>query len=230
MQDEHDPKAGTSAGDAAWAWAGEEHRRAGRLDEAQRVIEDGLARDPDNLPGRVALALVHFERGRLDEAQRQLVASLDRLRPSSSAGEAVDFGDSLGEAELERAFAVAETDPEEMLSSDTAAEAALASAGVEGIEAAGFDPASQPVFATETMAGLLEQQGDAPGARAIRDSIRDTAAEVPAAPPHVDAAVEAAGGPPQEALLAQQARILMTLESWLSNLRGRRNELRQHSS
>jgi len=46
------------------------YRRLGRLEEAQRLLVDGLRRHPDSTSGRVVLALVEAQRGQPAEARR----------------------------------------------------------------------------------------------------------------------------------------------------------------
>jgi len=93
---------------------------------------------------------------------------------------------ALGEDEIDHAFSQARAEAEPMLSPDDVVEAAVLDADVldtaeEEVGAApayvsddsdgSYRPADRPVFATETMATLLEGQGDVEAAEAIRSSI-----------------------------------------------------------
>ncbi len=74
-----------------------------------------------------------------------------------------------------------------------------------------FEADSHAAFTTETMADLLESQGDPAAAAAVRDAM-------PALPePAVDA-VEAWVEPSRDYPAAEQQRILATLERWLQNI------------
>jgi tetratricopeptide (TPR) repeat protein len=56
----------------AWPALADAHRRAGRLDEARKVAEEGLQRSPEDLRGRVALALTLLDGGQPDAARNTL--------------------------------------------------------------------------------------------------------------------------------------------------------------
>jgi len=76
----------------------------------------------------------------------------------------------------------------------------------------GFSPSDHPAFATATMAGLLERQGERESAEAIRARLEG------GEPPWLDAAevpVDVAPAPPTD----RRARVLATLEVWLRNIR-----------
>ena len=104
----------------------------------------------------------------------------------------------VGEAELDRAFAVAEARPDEMLDADGVAQATMRALEDEA-EPEGVAPAADSPFATRTMVNLLEQQGHGDEAERLR-----------AALPSEDAS----GDGPRE-------RVVETLEGWLENLRKR---------
>jgi len=93
---------------------------------------------------------------------------------------------ALGEDEIDHAFSQARAEAEPMLSPDDVVEAAVLDADIldtleEEVAVAPayvaddshepYSPADRPVFATETMATLLEGQGDVEAAQAIRSSI-----------------------------------------------------------
>jgi hypothetical protein len=99
---------------------------------------------------------------------------------------------ALGEDEIDHAFREARAEAEPMLSPDDVVEAAVLDADIldtleEEVVAAPayvaddlqepYRPADRPVFATETMATLLEGQGDVEAAQAIRSSMPDVSLE-----------------------------------------------------
>lgn len=185
------------------------HRRARRLAEAERVLRGGLARHSDDGEARALLALVLWDQGRIDDARAELArvgakALAARGTAAVLAGEA-----ALSEAELDVAFAEAETDAEALIDPNrVAAEAILhADAGAsEGLREDGESAYTPPgqAFVTETMARLLDRQGDARSAARIRAAL---AVESP---------------PPQTLRVAHarpRARTLAVLERWLANLR-----------
>jgi tetratricopeptide (TPR) repeat protein len=184
----------------------EVHRRAGRLSEAERVLRDGLMADPSSLEARALLSLVLSDQGRAAEA----LGELERIAASllSAQGIAAESG-ALSDAELDHAFAEAETDAEQLIDPNrVAAEAILhADTGAgEGLREDGGDGAFQTgqAFVTETMARLLDRQGDARGAARIRAAL---AAEPP---PRRDL---------RHARARRRARTVAVLERWLTNLR-----------
>jgi hypothetical protein len=119
------------------------------------------------------------------------------------------FGDAVADDELDAAFLEAESITDEMHDVNQVAQAAILAeerADAEGgepdefdglAEAEEFQPADHPAFATETMADLLERQGDGQGAQAIRRSLGRRELE-----------------PDPE-----RDRVVVELESWLANLR-----------
>jgi len=182
------------------------HRRARRFTEAERVLRAGLEHRADAAEAHALLALVLWDQGRADEARGEL----SRIGARILAARAPSAADpSLSDAELERAFDEAETDADELIDPNrVAAEAILqADAGAaEGLREdaadAGFAPGQ--AFVTETMARLLDRQGDARGAARIRAAL---AAESP---------------PPREQRrqrTRRRAHTVAILERWLANLR-----------
>jgi hypothetical protein len=187
----------------------EVHRRAGRLAEAERVLRDGISVRPSAREERGLLALVLWDQGREDEAREQLA----RLGVALLTGEGIAASPApdaaLSDDEIETAFAEAETDAEQMIDPDrVAAEAILRADGgaAEGLREDTGEPAytTGQAFVTETMARLLDRQGDARGAARIRAAL---SAESPARrdTPHPRA--------------QRRARTVAVLERWLTNLR-----------
>jgi hypothetical protein len=188
------------------------------------------------------------------ELASPLLAEAEPAAPVPSA-----FEGGLEEAELDHAFENAESRPDEMHSANRMAEqvlmdhapvgdqgeidelnefADLAAAdeddeGDEGDDE-GFSIGDASALRTETMAALLEKQGDVAGAAAIRNDLQrpaqgeaeagwtTDAAEVPPASLSDLAGIEE--GPadaldtPAGGATGRKSRILATLESWLDNL------------
>ncbi|NNL66070.1 MAG: hypothetical protein HKP30_07510 [Myxococcales bacterium] len=147
--------------------------------------------------------------------------------PPPAAAEPLVFdGGAVDDDELDDAFAEAESDREQMFGADEVAQAALATVPededddlveahprsfVDSVTASADAP-----FATETVAGLLEQQGHADDAEALRARIapapeRDEPEILP--PPEPETIT------PPETPDASPRRSQATLERWLDNLR-----------
>jgi hypothetical protein len=181
------------------------HRRARRFHEAERVLRAGLEHRADASDAHALLALVLWDQGREDEARGEL----SRVGARILAARAVAAADAVSEAELDVAFEAAETDAEQLIDPNrVAAEAILHadSGAAEGLREDSGDPPYAPgqAFVTETMARLLDRQGDARGAARIRAVL---AAESP---------------PPRERRRLrsrQRAHTVAILERWLANLR-----------
>jgi hypothetical protein len=198
-------------GGPAFAALAELHRRAGRLDEAERVALAGLAAAPDSAASRAVLALILADAGRQAELRRCLEAWAERavaafapspvLLPGADALEA-----GFVAAEIDRAFEGAAPDREAMITPDKVAEEAAL--GVDGPYAVESPLEVGGAFATRTMAELLERQGDHEAAARIRASLED--------PPEVSAS-----GPVRERDGADPApsATIAVLERWLENAR-----------
>ena len=217
----------------------ERRRRAGDAHAALAIAEEGLAADPANHPGRVALALALLDLGDFQRAREQLEMAVPGA-PEAASGmmpsESGSLGDDLGEDELESAFAHAETNPDEMLSANKVVEQTLAHEHVEVPEVA-FDVTESPTYATETMASLLEGQGRVGDAETLRESfvhsepgfLEDDYAGAAAGSdvgPGPDFEFDASPMTAAEGIgldvgadHADRVRIVATLESWLYNLR-----------
>jgi hypothetical protein len=171
------------------------------------------------LEAQVELSVSLIDQGRVPEARQVLLEAIahasampvpdesekpvDRADP---AGPGAEFVGSLTEAELEGAFESAEAERAEMIDANQVAQAVLTRADPIPDPPIGVVPDS--VFATETVAGLLEQQGDVLGASEVREAIRTR-----------DPVGKKAPGAARAG--ARKAR-LATLESWLDNLRKER--------
>ena len=191
-------------------------RRSGRLREAEDVARRGLARKPGCLEGSVALALALLDQGRGEDARRELasraaesLAALGSEMPEFPVSEVIappaissDFDLEVTEGELERAFAAAEPDRDEVVDADRVAQDAMHEADLALPEVA--SPVSDPVFATRTVAALLERQGASDTASQIRATLEADAEGADATSPRDR---------------DRRERTIAILESWLANLR-----------
>jgi hypothetical protein len=203
-----EPSEGTS-----WVRDAEARRLAGQAEQARRLAEAGLVDDPHDFAGRAVLALACLDQGDVEAARRALAPTVARLVLEHR--EAIDPGLSLeseafvvqsdplrdlAENELERAFDQVESEAVEVWTTNRVAEAALRSVEEGRPEGVGPVREADSPFATETVATLLERQGDPGRAEAIRRTL--------------EREVEAAREVPEE-----RKRWVGTLERWLDNLR-----------
>ena len=108
----------------------------------------------------------------------------------------------LSEQELADAFEHAEPEAEHLLDADRVAQQALREAELGPADEISPPQAADSLFATRTMAELLERQGDRAGAERIRDRL------------------ERARGDSQGASASdRRGRLVRELERWLANLR-----------
>jgi hypothetical protein len=195
----------------SWVKDAEAARRAGRPEQARRLAEAGLVDEPYETAGRIVLALACLDLGDADAARRALEPALAGW--SSAAPEALTLEPhedepfqvqsdplaDLAENELERAFDHAESEPVEAWTTNRVAEAAL-HAVEEGTPEGVSRAEDGSPFATETVANLLDRQGDPERARAIRRSLQSETEERARVPD-------------------ERKRWVGTLERWLDNLR-----------
>jgi len=151
---------------------------------------DRLAR----LERAAARCLELLDEGRPAEARREL-AGLIHAPPASEP-----LALPVSDLELDCAFERAEPVADEVIDADRVAQQAIREVDRE------LARRPTPPFATRTMAELLEQQGDAEGARRIRDSLA-------ARDPRREARAAGRGR-------ADRSQALSTLERWLTNVRG----------
>lgn len=194
LRSEQAPRARLEARAPADAWAlAEEQRLAGRPAEAERIAHRGLEHDPGSLRLRVALALALLDQRRADAAREELERAL-----TAAAETPVE----LSEQELEEAFEQAEPEAEQLVDADRVAQQALREAELGPADEISASGADESVFATRTMAELLERQGDRAGAERIRSRL------------------EASGGASEGASANDpRGRVVRELERWLANLR-----------
>ena len=205
----------------------EANRRAGRAKEAERVAREGLRERPSFVAGRVALSLALLDLGHIDEARDELTQVLETIPDHALAENALRHaaprGDAaieepqetpgplsdLAEDELENAFQEAEAQPDEMLSASHVVAAAVR--GVEQDEPEGvMSFPENSSFATETVAGLLEEQDHLGEAQAMRKAL-----QAPAAAMTLDTEPDVS----LPDAVSDRARVIATLERWLENLR-----------
>ncbi len=168
-------------------------RRAGRPADAERLARRGLAQDPDSLRLRVVLALALLDQQRADEAREELARGL---------AAAEELPAELSEQELAEAFEHAEPETEHLLDADRVAQQALREAELGPADELSPPHAADSLFATRTMAELLERQGDRAGAERILDRLERARGDSEGA---------AAGD--------RHGRVVRELERWLANLR-----------
>lgn len=190
----------------------EAHRRAGRPEVALKIAEEGLRHQPGLVAGHMAVSLALLDLGRTDELRSRLARVLaevpdhalaTRVRAELPGPPEADVEPLAGidERELENAFDDAEAERDEMIDANHVAAATLRAVEEEGPEGVLGSQGGSP-FVTETMAGLLEQQGDVEGARAMRRAL---------APRRPEPRLED----------DRRERVVATLERWLENLRRR---------
>ena len=183
----------------------------------QSVSDDETRERLRRLEASVARSLELLRAGSPEQAEREL---------AQVAGVAGRELGGVSELELDAAFATARPETERMRDADQVAREAMLASGaheLDGPPEPQLDAAPEPAiappideplpreqasalppsFATETMAGLLESQGDAHGASRIR------------------AGLAAADPAPDEAGRVRPSRqqVIETLELWLDNVR-----------
>jgi tetratricopeptide (TPR) repeat protein len=202
---------GADPGSAAFPALAEANRRAGRLEEAERVAREGLRRRPELFAGRVALALALLDLGRVEDARAELERvledvpdhplALDVLARSGAAA-APDSLAALADDEIDGAFDDAETSLAELVDANEVAARAVRAADLDEPEGVIHAIPDSP-FATRTVAELLDRQGHGDEAAAIRRELTYRAERT-------DAPV---------ASDSRREQLIATLERWLENLR-----------
>lgn len=210
---------GADPGSPAFPALAEANRRAGRVEEAERVAREGLRRRPELVAGRVALALALLELERAEEAKSELERALEDVpdhplvldvlarRGAVAAPESLD---ALADEEIDGAFADAETSLGELVDANEVAARAVRAADLDEPEDVvhGMPDDEVPIhtpdspFATRTVAELLDRQGHGDEAAAIRRELTYRAEK--SAPPLGE---------------TRREQLIATLERWLENLR-----------
>lgn len=189
---------------------------------------------------RIARALELLDAGEVADAREELRNAL--LAASAEEASVVADGDTpvpvqpydpvlaageIGDGEIDEAFALAETDPDEMMSANKVVEETLEAPDLGGPEAL-LDIANRPTYATRSMAALLEDQGRRSEASAVRASLPDPLSSSLSNPlsnslsnslSNDASASQAAEAGFLTESDAERLQIIATLESWLHNVR-----------
>jgi hypothetical protein len=185
--------------------------RGGRVETGIEVV------GPCHVPAsQVEAALALLDAGRVDEAHSLLEQAL--VAAGAHRHEIMlvepEF-EMLGDAELEGALDAASSETDSMIDADGIAFEAIRAARLDEPELASQQRAREGVtsdspFHTRTMADLLERQGDAQAARAIRSTLGREGARGAGAP----------SDPDSHAGADARTAAIRTLERWLTRLRG----------
>ncbi|MEE3326004.1 MAG: hypothetical protein VX252_01555 [Myxococcota bacterium] len=202
-------------------------RRSDGAHRARQMAEAELAKAPDSHPARIALALALLDLEDPHAARGQLRQYLDSLVAKRGT-------ESVKRDELSSLEASTEPAP-----SALSRELSAAWAGEEALSSGSPEPASETgevnvdasrrsqarargeslfgttsSFATQTMAGLLDRQGDHKRADVIRESLDDRMA------PEEEKERAADTEEP-----AEDQRVIQTLQAWLRNVERSEREL-----
>jgi tetratricopeptide (TPR) repeat protein len=186
----------------------EAHRRSGDAKRAEEVARAGLTCHPDHVAGGVALGLALIDQGRPEDARSVLERTIEATPEQVLAQRALEeLGGSRRppavfdglDSELDAAFDQARPEADAMIDANDLASEAVRRADSTPEEAAELVTAQGSPFATRTVADLLEQQGDAGSAEALRRNLGEKA---------------------QDSDEERRRRVVTTLEGWLLKLRG----------
>lgn len=205
----------------------ERARRGGDAVAGLDIARSGLAQEPHHTAGRVAAGLALLDLGRVDEARIELeaIVHLPPVVEEPLSGLVEEPLSGLAEDELEHAFDQAAAEPESMVDAEGIALQAVAAVERDEFESGPELPGE--AFRTHSMARLLEEQGDAAGAEAIRRALTEGTPEsegvAEEAPPPAAAAAERAGEddarPAARAPRRTRKSRVEVLEGWLHNVR-----------
>jgi len=204
-----------AASSAALSARAEAERRAGHTERARELAEAALEHASPHPAAHAAYVLALIDSGDLVSAHRALERAYIALGGELGAPARASTAESwprasapaslaaLADDELETAFEAAESQADEMHDANQVAAAALElieDGTPEGVDVA----SSESPFATETVASLLERQGQGERAGAVRSALR-------------------ARGQLREVQLdeGRRERVVATLTRWLDNLRRR---------
>lgn len=180
-------------------------RRSDRPDEARRIAKKALQAAPDGHPARVALALALMDLSDETGAREQLSQYLGALVGTAGMGERP--AESSLEPPAEEALAKSSDVPVQMEDEATSPVSASRRKPAAGSHS-GFPLDSNSSFATQTMAGLLDRQGDHKRADVIRERLDDRVRQDGGAR---DAAPSLEEEP-------DSRRVTETLNAWLRNI------------
>ena len=205
---------------------------AGILDallEPHRLGDDALVEASADLAGDAPLApfapLAPLGRELPGHAPGERPGASDLAAlPLQNSEQPSGFAADVAPEEIEQAFEHARSEPDEMLSANRMAEEVLLEhvpADEQEDLADAFDVESAEPYRTQTMASLLERQGDHSGAQAIRETLDGPAPGGDDLALATEATLQAgAAGEAEAAPRTRRSQILSTLESWLNNLQG----------
>jgi tetratricopeptide (TPR) repeat protein len=142
----------------------EDRRRDGDADAALALAREALEHDPEHVAAHATAALALLDLGREHEARREL-----ELLVAEPVALPMAL-DPIADDEFDRAFDAAEPEPDAMRDANEVAYEAMRAAALDSPEIPVPAGPGSP-FRTATMAALLERQGDADAARAIRESL-----------------------------------------------------------
>jgi len=203
---------GSESDSVALAARAERLRRTGEPEQARALASAALEADASNAAAHLAFVLALIDSGDRRSAHNALESAYDALggeiegvEPEGlAAGEPAPLAlAALDDGELEDAFDAAETQRDEMHDANHVAAAALELVEDGLPEGVDLTSAESP-FATETVASLLERQGQRDRADEVRTAARMR-------------------GQFREQRLdeARRDRVVETLTRWLDNLRRR---------
>ena len=203
--------------DLAMAARVELTRRSQGAGPAIQMAEEELAKAADSHPARVALALALMDLDRVDEARHQLLRYLDSALAESPETDATADAARVSEPdpsalsrELSASWAGESAFPANPLPSSRESDPAQVSTGRRPQAGArgDFPFGATSSFATQTMAGLLDRQGDHKRADVIRESLDERMVLPP----------KREERPAERPESGEDQRVVQTLEAWLRNL------------
>lgn len=201
------------SGAAEYPALAELYRRAGRVEEAERVIRSGLERKSQTREGQLILGLVLLKQGRYDDALAAFESAAADIVAAADAASRDRDASGPSDVEIDEALDRAEPDAEMLVTPDRVAEEAVEWVEARADDASAESPLSDDLdtggaFLTRTMAELLERQGDRKGAARIRAAL-EASESAPRAKPAAETQDQ-----------AWRQHTIAVLERWLQNLRG----------
>ena len=180
-------------------------RQSDRPDEARQIAKKALQAAPDGHPARVALALALMDLSDEIGAREQLSQYLGALLGT------VGMGERPPEPSLERpaeATLAKSLDLPDQMEDETASPVSASRRKPAAGSHSGFPLDSTSSFTTQTMAGLLDRQGDHKRADVIRERLDERVRQD-------RGAGEAAPALEEE---PDSRRVIETLNAWLHNI------------
>ena len=180
-------------------------RRSGHPDEARQIAQEALQAAPDGHSARLALAMALMDLSDDRGAREQLGQYLGALMREAGMEEQVGSAELASEPRAEEALAQSldGAGEHEMSSGEPASRRKLT-----GSSPSGFPLDSTSSFTTQTMAGLLDRQGDHKRADVIRERLDERVRQD-------EGAGEMASSTLEE---SDSRRVMETLNTWLENI------------